>query len=185
MRDFIVNIFNNSKKVVVSLLLIFLVIALISTLNLIKKDSLQKKPLKRESTQTEGGSLSPNLNSEFGSINELREFFGQPPNEPIKSIEIIKEITKIKKIDTTERGDVLFFNNSAYQLVYFSKEDQYLISILSSPFDDIRDEAEKKFVEVLETDKETACILNVVVSSPYNINPAQGAKKFGLSWCGQ
>jgi hypothetical protein len=84
---------------------------------------------------------------------------------------------------TTERGDVLFLDTGQFHLVYFSKEDEFLISILANPFEEVRRSAELAFLSTLKIDETTACKLNVTITSPIRINPDLKGQILKLSFC--
>ena len=46
-----------------------------------------------------------------------------------------------------ERGDVTFVDRQNFQILYFSNENEFLISILDSPFEENRQEAEKEMLK--------------------------------------
>jgi hypothetical protein len=109
----------------------------------------------------------------------------QEYEEKIIETEKIKERIDEHTVRTTSRGDILFADTEEFQLLYFAKEDEYLISILSNPFDEIRPVAEEAFLSALQINKATACALKVYVSSPVWINPNQSGQIFPLSFCKQ
>jgi len=130
-----------------------------------------------------GRSLSDNKSINNNLTNQ------NPDSDNIKTELSESELEKIniaifenaKK--TTERGDVLFKDTGQYHLIYFSGEDEFLISILSSPFENVRSEAEKAFLDILKIDEETACLLKVRISSPIKINPELKGNFLPLSFC--
>jgi hypothetical protein len=87
------------------------------------------------------------------------------------------------EIKTDSRGDTLFAQSKDYQIYYFAKENQFLISVLSSPFTAKREIAEKKFLELTGADETKACQLNVVVSTPTFVNQKEAGQNYGLSFC--
>lgn len=86
------------------------------------------------------------------------------------------------KIDKS--GDVYIKNDpSTYQILYVSKFDQFLISILSSPFETVRLEAEQSFINSLEITEQEACSLNVSITTPSFVNSDESGKSYKLSFC--
>lgn len=85
-------------------------------------------------------------------------------------------------IRANARGDVLFVKNENYQLVYLSNYKQFLIDISTSSAD-IREQAEKEFMNKLGISKTEACRLDVVVSSLYVPNPNLSMPRKTLTFC--
>jgi hypothetical protein len=90
-----------------------------------------------------------------------------------------------KKGSINPRGDVLISNTKDYQINYFSKEDQFLISIIGRPFETARKPAEREFLTALNIDEETACDMNVIITTPNFANPNEAGKSYPLSFCGK
>lgn len=59
----------------------------------------------------------------------------------------------------------------------------YLISILQSPFEEVRQIAETAFLEKLNIDKVAACKLKVNITTMRFANPDQAGQTFHLSFC--
>lgn len=87
------------------------------------------------------------------------------------------------KINTNPRGDTLFSQSTDYQIMYFSKEEQFLISIMGSPFEEKRALAELNFTQVLGITQEEACKLNVIINTPSFANPEESGTNYKLSFC--
>ena len=93
------------------------------------------------------------------------------------------------KIDTSsqkinDNGDLLISETKNYKVIYFPKNNQVFVSILSSPFSKFREEAEKELLEVLDIDSDTSCKLNVLITTPRFVNPEEAGKEDVLSFCG-
>ena len=88
-----------------------------------------------------------------------------------------------KKSIVNKRGDALITNTKDYQITYFSKEDQFLISILSSPFETNRKQAERQFLTDLNIDEKSACNINVIINTPNYANPNEAGTNYTLSFC--
>lgn len=103
--------------------------------------------------------------------------------------EIDEKIEKAKKnalsevVETNKQGNKLVINESGYQILYLKEFDQFLISILQSPFETIRQEAEKEFLRITQAEKDTACQLDVVITTPRFANPDLAGQTFYLSFC--
>lgn len=72
-----------------------------------------------------------------------------------------------------------------YQILYEESFNQFLISILSSPFEELRNEAEQRLISDLEIQPQEACSLNVFITTPDFANPDFSGKAYGLSFCEQ
>lgn len=113
------------------------------------------------------------------------------PTHPAENI-ITKKIT-ISGVDTNnflkmgkeanKEGDWLIVDATSYQIVYFNLNGTFLISILSSPFDKIRSDAEARFIKELGITKEQACNLTVNITTPSFANPSEAGKTRNLSFC--
>lgn len=90
-----------------------------------------------------------------------------------------------KELNTNTRGDVLFGENKDYQILYFSKEKQFLISITGSPFSQKRELAEQYFLKTLGISQQEACQLKTIINTPSFANPAQSGTNYKLSFCGK
>lgn len=112
--------------------------------------------------------------------------FVQPTKKPaskisINDIEHNEEI--LKQEPTNNRGDILVSDEEYFQTLYFAQEDQFLISVIMSPFNEKRIEAENDFVIRLGISKENACLLDVVITTPKYANPNEAGKNYSLSFC--
>lgn len=94
-----------------------------------------------------------------------------------------KENALANILKTNERGDMTIIDKPDYQIIYFQKEDQFLISILKGSFNEIREKGEKEFLQITKADKETACQLDVTITTPHFVNPVFAGKNFPLSFC--
>lgn len=87
------------------------------------------------------------------------------------------------EIEKNEQGDSLLVDNSDYQIVYFPKTKEFIVSITDSPFNEIKQRAEKDLVSRLGVEKEEACKFNVVITTPRFANPEEAGKVYKLSFC--
>ncbi|KKQ97984.1 MAG: hypothetical protein UT24_C0005G0002 [Candidatus Woesebacteria bacterium GW2011_GWB1_39_12] len=92
-----------------------------------------------------------------------------------------KLIKSSQKIN--DNGDLLISETKNYKVIYFPKNNQVFVSILSSPFSKFREEAEKELLEVLDIDSDTSCKLNVLITTPRFVNPEEAGKEYVLSFC--
>lgn len=82
-----------------------------------------------------------------------------------------------------ESGSAVVNKSQDYEIVYTPEFSRFNITVLGSPFTETRKLAENKFIETLGINTETACKLNVVVSTPYFANPNESGQSYGLSFC--
>jgi len=99
------------------------------------------------------------------------------------AIQKAKDNALSKIIETNPRGDSLLVNKPEYRIIYFQKEDQFLISILKSPFEEVRRQAEEEFLKITQADKKILCQLNVIISTSFSANPDFAGQKLPLSFC--
>jgi len=98
----------------------------------------------------------------------------QQPPTPNPSPEVINK-----------QGDTILFENNDFQIVWLAQSNSYTISILSSPFAEIRSQAEQKLGEVLNKSPQDLCLFNVTVTTPNFANPDEAGNEYGLSFCDQ
>lgn len=87
-----------------------------------------------------------------------------------------------KEIDKQGDQDLVPIEKD-YDIIYLAKTKSFLISILASPFEDMRKKAEEKFLEKLKVDKETACKLDVGITTPSFVNLTESGQTYKLSFC--
>src|SRR5207244_1218041 len=98
----------------------------------------------------------------------------QISNVPVKNFYKGAEINK--------ENDAYFLSDpNKYQILYINQTNSFLISIIGSPFEDIRQEAEKAFLQKVQLSKVDACKLNVQITTPYYVNPDYSGKTYPLS----
>ncbi|MFC1625584.1 hypothetical protein ACFL1Q_00880 [Patescibacteria group bacterium] len=118
--------------------------------------------------------------------------FTPPPSTPLTKQEDTSSTTvsgvkmrdfykTASKID--EAGDMLLFGKEEYSIYFFPNEKHFLITILKSPFQEIRLQAEKEFLKLLDISEEDACKLNSNVVTPRFANSEEAGKYFKLSFC--
>lgn len=88
-----------------------------------------------------------------------------------------------KKTDINARGDALIKDTGDAHIIFFNETESFLISILESPFEVKRREAEQEFLETMSLTEEEACKLNVEITTPLFANPDEAGKIFRLSFC--
>ena len=81
------------------------------------------------------------------------------------------------------QGDKLINRKEGYEVVYLPQFNQFIISITGKPFLEIKQRAEKEFVDLIGVDNKIACTLNVTIGTPYFANPKYAGKEYKLSFC--
>lgn len=109
-----------------------------------------------------------------GSLIEIRAVGGQ-------SITVNNFYKQSVEIDSY--GDVLLKDTPDYQLVYFSKDNAFLITIVGLQIGSARNAAETGFLNTLGITRGRACLLNVSLKVPFNVNPNASGEDYGLSFC--
>ena len=82
-----------------------------------------------------------------------------------------------------ERGDVTLADEEGFDILYFSKENSFLISILGSPFESVRIDGEREFLNLLNINETEACKLDVAITTPLFANRNEAGKIYKLSFC--
>src|SRR3989344_8753208 len=81
------------------------------------------------------------------------------------------------------QGDTVYRETREYQIMYTTATDEYLITILGSPFTKYRQEAELVFLRLFTLSADEACALKVVVGTTQFSNPESANQVYGLSFC--
>lgn len=87
------------------------------------------------------------------------------------------------KAQKTSYGDVLIETKDEYHIIYHPENESFLVSVLSSPFETVREKAEEVFLKKLGITINEACKLDVSITTPRFINPIESGKIYGLSFC--
>lgn len=82
-----------------------------------------------------------------------------------------------------ETGEVFATEKTDYAIIYHKDVGDFLINILSSPFESIRTKAEADFLKTLGITETEACRLSVVIKTPHFANPDKTGQNFPLSFC--
>lgn len=80
-------------------------------------------------------------------------------------------------------GHLLVTDPGTYQLFYYPESQSFLISILSSPFETVRRQAEQEFLRKLDISQQDACQLKASMTTPAFANPQEAGKMYRLSFC--
>lgn len=118
-----------------------------------------------------------------GNLPTSSTSFQKPKGQKIviSGIEVNNFYNKNPQIN--QREDVTFVDTSKFQILYFSQENEFLISIMDSPFETVRLEAERQFLKELGINEENACGLKVTISTPGFVNPEESGRNYKLSFC--
>jgi hypothetical protein len=73
--------------------------------------------------------------------------------------------------------------DKTYQLVFVPQHNQYVISILKTPFEDVRKQVEPDILNQLRVSSADACKLNVMISSPYFVTGTKTPTYTKFSFC--
>ena len=85
--------------------------------------------------------------------------------------------------ETNGTKKIFVENNAPFTITQDLATSAYLISIVQSPFEEVRQKAEVAFLEKLNIDKEAACKLKVNITTMRFANPNQAGQTFPLSFC--
>jgi hypothetical protein len=94
----------------------------------------------------------------------------------------LNNIYKGSKIDN--QRDVFFIDEPGkYQVVFLEKFNTFLISILGSPFEELRQDAEKALLIKTGLSQAEACKLDIQTTTPSYVNPDYAGRSYPLSFC--
>ena len=106
-----------------------------------------------------------------------------PENTTVMFEEKISQLSEQAEI-LNENGDLLLKpEEKNYKIIYFPETQQFNISIVSSPFDQVRKTAEEDFFQMMGPDRDFVCGLSVVITTPRFANPNQAGSLYKLSFC--
>ncbi len=94
----------------------------------------------------------------------------------------MNDFTKFGQV-TDKQGDVLIARHENYQISYLKPFNQFVITVLSQPFDETSRKAEGDFLTLLAIKKDDACRLNAVITTVSSVDPEKAGKNYNLSWC--
>lgn len=81
------------------------------------------------------------------------------------------------------QGDTSLVDTDRFQINFIPRYNQYQVSVLASPFEAVRREAEDALADYLQAPPEQLCQLNIAISTPAFVNPEQSGKIYPLSIC--
>lgn len=100
----------------------------------------------------------------------------------IKNIKV-KNFYQKENVSLGKLGEALFVDKQAYKITYYPDDQAFLITVLASPFETIRQAAEEEFLASLEINQAQACKLDVFITTPYSVNPNYAGQNHRLSFC--
>jgi hypothetical protein len=84
---------------------------------------------------------------------------------------------------TQDRLTVVVETTAQYEIIYYTGDSSFIITILSVPFDASRQAAEAAFLSSLGISKQDACKLSVYEGVPADVSDQYVGKQFPLSFC--
>ena len=175
---------SKSKKKVLGLILILAILGGFVALGFLKEDkktieTMENAPPDFVVSEDEPDYTKPLIPSGGESFPEPTI----PESSKIESsnVKVNNFYKDSKKINSF--GDRLISEEKDFEIIYFPRGDQFLISVLASPFYPKRLEAEKKLLNVLGISEKEACKLNVSITTPAFVNPNEAGIDYSLSFC--
>lgn len=90
----------------------------------------------------------------------------------------------LAKVSTAPQKEFATDNQNSYKIVYDPNYDYYIISVLGTPFDKIRIQAEQALIKKLKLPETAACSqIKVHIGAPYFANPDQNQTYDTFSFC--
>jgi hypothetical protein len=184
MRNIITKILSINKKILIPIGIVLFFILIFGLRSVGRSNNISSQPQEEVSSEQNSqesfeSSSYPDSSIKQTNINSQSKLSAEEEQKIAESQDVVID----KTIQKTERGDILFNNSKDFQLIYFSKEDAFLIAILSTDFETGRTKAETTFLNTLGIDKTLACKLTVYVSTVSSTNEEINGKIFGLSFC--
>lgn len=132
------------------------------------------------------GIISPLTNNPSGTPrvghNPNAELFTPPAQNKININGVVMN-NFYKSQENRSGGNITFFENQQFTLGYVYDINLFTITIISSPFSEIKPAAETQFVKELGISQEDACKLPVQVQTPYFVNYEESQQVYKLSFC--
>lgn len=97
---------------------------------------------------------------------------------------VVKDF-KQKALNVGKLGEILFVNETNFNITYYPLDNAFLIVITGIPFEQNRLDAEKRFLKELDIGKVEACKLGVYITTPRAYNPKESGINYRLSFCEQ
>lgn len=85
--------------------------------------------------------------------------------------------------EITPQNDALITDDPEFQILYYTADSSFFITLLKTPLEATRQKAETELLNKLGISKEDACRLRVAVGAPYWVDEVRGGEELGLSFC--
>lgn len=95
---------------------------------------------------------------------------------------VVNDFGKIGRV-IDAKGDMVFTDNSSYQVMYLPLFKIFYVTVLEPPFEQNRILAQNYFIQTLGITREQSCRLTVYVDTTVAVDRQKGGKKYNLSWC--
>ena len=135
------------------------------------------------------------------SFNKKQEISNLPEITPLPTYLISPTLPQIKLLEKITAGginvadfhsnaqeimpnkDAIITRNRDFQLVYYARGDYFHLSILNSPFEEVRLKSEKELLKILDISQIEACQLHLTITTPLSVNPSESGQDYPLSFC--
>ena len=164
-----------NRKIIISLLLIFTLALLLGLYSAHKQSTI--KPVEKISTPTQDVP-----GKSFDNFNNLPELIESDKNTVSVSNISMDNFAKDAELIPGNKA-LIFEEHDDWHILFHSKNELFLISIIGSPFSEKKHHAEQTFLYELGITEEEACKLNVVITTPMFANPDESGKNYPLSFC--
>ena len=85
-------------------------------------------------------------------------------------------------VEKTEEA-IVISQKPGFKIIYFPKDEAFLITLAQTPISQSRALAEAELLANLGITKDQACELKVVITVPYEVDPAASGQNYPLSFC--
>lgn len=83
----------------------------------------------------------------------------------------------------TATGAMEIAKTEQFNIVYFSEDQSFLITLTAKPLQEARDGAERSFLQKLGIREAEACRLKVSLTIPFDVDENLSGRNYGLSFC--
>jgi len=104
-----------------------------------------------------------------------------PEKINISGVEVDNFLIEGTVIDN--KGDTVITEKPEFEIIYLAPFNQFIITVLATPFESVRQKAEAEFLQKIGTTKEDACKLDVTIGTTYDVDPINAGTNFPLSFC--
>lgn len=86
-------------------------------------------------------------------------------------------------LESNSAGEMLLVDEKDYQIVYYSPDQSFLMTLYVLPILETQKKAEDALLRILKITKEEACRLKVSIGVPYQLDPNYIGVRLPLSFC--